>query len=355
MQQKAWLISIIFLLGLFVLTLALVLSGRKASVPKDQFEIAVVRDIVQKTVAAGTVVPRFETDVKAHISGILEQTLVAPGERVEEGTELAKIRLVPDMMRLNEAEAAVESAQTAFANAKVELSRLDKMRAYISQTEYDTQKLQYDLRKQDLDKAKSHLQLLKTGTSSKTIHAANVVRSPVSGIVLDLPIKIGASVIEANAFNPGTTIAIVADMTDMLFVGFVDEGDVANLKQGMKLSVQIGALPDQGLDGTLEYVAPKAKSRSGIVQFEIRAAIFWDFEQKLRSGYSANAEIVLAKKTGVLAINERALEFADDKVFVWAESAPDQFEKQQVELGLSDGIFAEVVSGLKEGMRVRVP
>ena len=314
-----------------------------------------IRDIIKKTVATGSITPRREIEVKPQISGIIKKVHAEPGQIVEKGDLLVTIRVVPDVVRVNDAEAKLRAAQLNTKNAKREFERFSQLKEVVSESEFASQKLAYELRQQELIAAQNHLQLVREGVASSSSSASNEVRATIDGMVLNVPAKEGASVIESNAFNAGTTIATLADMTDMVFIGWLDEGDVGKVKEGMNLDIKVGALGEKRLTGTLEHIAPKATNNGGAIQFEIRAAVGFQNEVFLRAGYSANASIVLESRTQVLTLNERVLRFDGEKAYVEVAVDKENSEKRFVELGLSDGIHIEVVSGLTEGAEVIVP
>lgn len=325
-----------------------------------QTETVKQADIVKKTIATGAIVPRREIEIKPRASGILAQLLVQPGQRVEKGDKLAQVEIVPDMASLQRAQAGVKQANISFASAKRELERFRQMRQQqvITQTELNRIQLDYDLRRQELAAARENLQLVREGASraaKKAGVATNEVRTTVAGMVLQVPEKVGTSVIESNNFNPGTTVAVIADMSDMIFEGWVDEAEVGKLKEGMKLNVRIGALQDTPFAAALEYISPKGVEADGAIQFEIRAAMSLQKNTFVRAGYSANADIVLDSRSEVTAVDEAAVQKEDDDYFVEVQTASGSFERRAVELGLSDGISVEVLKGLEPGDIVKKP
>ena len=317
--------------------------------------------ILKKAVASGAIVPRREVTIKSRVSGVLEKLHVVPGEIVERGQLIAKITVVPDAVTLNSAQARFETARISVANAKVERDRRRKLfrENLISKDEYDKYQFDYEIKREELQGAESNLTLVRDGGSSDSGTVSNEVRSTVEGTVLDVPVREGETVTETNNFNDGTTISFVADMTDMVFIGTVDESEVGRIKEGMALQISIGAIEDQLFDGVLEFISPKGNKTEGTVQFEIRAALTGSSQATVRAGYSANADIVLDRRDDVLTLDERALLFTDDGVFVLvqtqgSENEPD-FRRQQVTTGLSDGIRVEILDGLEENNVVRVP
>jgi HlyD family secretion protein len=347
---------LLFVLAVFGTFWFLWSKSRKKPV-EFETEKPAVQDIVRKTVATGAIVPRKEVEIKPRVSGVLEELFVEAGAAVKTGDQIAKIQIVPDAVSLNRAEAEVRAARIAFDNARRELARNEGLfkQGVISEAEVATWKTTYALKKQELDAASANQQLVKEGATRGSKASNIVVTSTVDGMVIDVPVKVGFSVTETNNFNPGTTIAAIADMGDMIFQGQVDESEVGKIKQGMKLQIKIGALEEETFEGTLEYIAPKGKEIDGAIQFEIKAAIVPKEGVFIRAGYSANADIVLEEKKQVLAIREAVLQFDDGKTFVEVETAPKTFERRDVEVGLSDGIHVEVKSGIGPDDKVKVP
>jgi HlyD family secretion protein len=332
-------------------------------------ESAQIADIVKKTVATGAIVPRREVEIKPRVSGVLDQLFVEPGKLVKTGDPIAKIRIVPNAASLNQAEGSVRSAQIAFDNAKRELERNQALftQGVVPEAELARSRTEYSLRQQELAAATSNLQIVRDGQARASDKSSNVVvTSTVDGMIIDVPVKVGFSVIESNNFNPGTTIALVADMDDLIFQGQVDESEVGKVKEGMNLKIKIGALESEEFTGTLEYIAPKGKTVDGAIQFEIRAAIVKKPGVFIRAGYSANANVVLDERKQVLAIREAVVSYeqakgADagkdgrGKPTVEVETAPRVFTKRDVKLGVSDGIMVEVLGGVTKTDKLKIP
>jgi HlyD family secretion protein len=321
-------------------------------------ETPFVADIVEKTVATGSVVPRKEVEVKPQVSGIIEEVYVEPGDRVERGDLIAKIEIIPDMVNLNNAENRVERARIAFDNARRDLERNRDLEAEgtISEAAFQDIEEAYENARQELESAQDNLEIIRRGTTRRSAESSNTrVRATISGMVLEVPVEAGDSVIEANTFNDGTTLATVADMSDLIFEGKVDESEVGKLEPGMELELTVGAIESERFEAVLEHIAPKGVEEDGAIQFEIRAAIRAREGHFLRANYSANASIVLDRREQVLAIHESLLHFDDDVAWVEVEAAPQQFERREVELGLSDGITIEVLSGLDPEDRIKNP
>jgi HlyD family secretion protein len=316
-----------------------------------------VRDIVQKTVAAGAIVPRREVSIKPRVSGILQKLYVAPGQFVKAGDLIAEIKIVPNVVNLNAAESRLASAGINVKNREREHARLLELhrQRLLSEADLNRSELELELAKQEVSAASNNLQLIKEGAIRGSGKVSNVVSSTVEGMVIEVPVKEGASVIETNNFNEGTTIASVADMQDMIFQGFVDESEVGKLEEKMPVSIAIGALTGQKFDGRLEYIAPKGTNREGTIEFEVRAALEIPPGSFVRANYSANADIILERRDQVLAINERVLQFDSGKPFVEVRNGAQAYDKRFVELGLSDGVTVEILRGLSASDVVKVP
>ena len=318
-------------------------------------------NIVRKTIATGTVVPRKEIQIKPQVSGIIQEVFVEAGNMVNEGKVLARVKIIPDMINLNSAESRVKQAELSFENAEIQYNRQKQLfeKKVISESEFQDAELAYNSAKEDLYAAKSNLDIIKEGVNKKAESASNtLIRSTISGMVLDVPVKEGNSVIQTNNFNEGTTIAIVADMGDMIFEGKVDETEVGRIVEGMPIKLTIGALKDVSFDAILEYISPKGVEENGAIQFDIKAKVELQKDQFIRSGYSANADIELERRDSVMAISEGLITFRDDSSFVnvlTSDSAavPQEFDEQYVEIGLSDGINIEILNGIDMDVKLK--
>ena len=355
----------IFKIALLVLIAAAVLwtfwfLWQKSRPVIKKYEVAEVSigTIEKRSVATGKVDPRNEILIKPQMSGIISEVYKEADDHVNAGDKIAKIKVIPDMMSLNSAESRVSRAEIAFEQTKKNFERDKKLYAdkVISREEFEKTQLQYNNEKEDLNSAKDNLSLTRDGITSNTKAISNtLVRSTITGTILDVPIKVGNSVIQSNNFNDGTTIATVANMSDMLFVGKLDETEVGKIKVGMPMNITIGALQDQKLTAKLEYVSPKGKEESGAIMFEMKAAVKVPANVFIRAGYSANAEIVFSKVENVVTVPESCVEFGGDTAFVYVltKKEPQTFVKKQVKIGLSDGIKIEVKSGLKVKDKIR--
>lgn len=315
-----------------------------------------VTSITKKTIATGSIVPLKEVNIKSQVSGIVEELYVEAGQNIKSGQPIAKIKIVPNLANINQAENSLEQAKIQLTEAKKELDRFQQLydQKVVAEQEYRRYLSDYTLKKQAVDAAANQLQILKSGTSMRKSEVSNIIYSTISGMLLDVPVKVGSSVIERNNFNEGTTIASVADMKSLIFEGEVDEAEVAKLKEGMELSMTIGAIEDKKYPANLYYISPKGVTKEGAIKFQIKARMVIPENEFIRAGYSANADIVLDKKDQVLAIKESLLQFKKDSVFVEVETAPQKFEKRIVKTGISDGINVEVVSGVKKEDKIKV-
>ena len=315
-------------------------------------------NILKKTVATGSVIPRREILIKPQESGIIREIFVDPGSIVKKGDRIAQIQIIPEMIEVNAAENRLNKTKLAYNNAVIEFERTKQLyeEKVITLSEYQSQELNYKTMKEDMEAAQNHLQLIQEGVTSKMGAQTNtVIRSTIDGMVLDVPLKEGNSVIKSNTFNDGTTVAIVADMAEMIFEGMVDETEVGKIKEGMHLQLSVGAVNEESFDAILEYISPKGKEENGAIQFQIRAAVSLKDNVFIRAGYSANADIVLDRRDSVLCVTEKVLQFSGDSIFVEVETTPENYEKRLVKTGLSDGVNIEVVSGLSDADKVKIP
>ena len=288
---------------------------------------------------------------------MVEKIYVEPGDTVKKGTQIAKIKIIPDMVTLNNAEARVKKARLNLKDTVREYKRRKTLfkKGIIAESEFLQYELAYSNAKEELEAAENNLTLIREGVAQKYAGTTNtLIRSTIEGMILDIPVEEGNFVTESNPLNAGTTIATVADMREMIFKGKVDESDVGKINLGMDLILSIGAIEGDKFDASLEYIAPKGVEEKGAIQFEIKAKLKLKSSHFIRAGYSANADIVLDRKDKVLAINERLLQFESETAFVEVETGPQQFEKRDIELGLSDGIHIEVISGLTAEDKIKI-
>ena len=309
----------------------------------------VVKDIDKMTVVTGKIVPRDEINVKPQISGIITEVFKEPGESVKEGEVIAKVKVIPEMSSLSSAQSRVRLSEINLNQAQINLDREQELfdKLLISREEYEKVLQARDQAKAEYDAAVDALEVIRDGVSSSNASSSStLIRSTISGLVLDVPVKVGNSVILSNTFNDGTTIAVVADMNDLIFDGKIDETEVGRLKEGMPVTITVGALKDLSFEAVLEYISPKANENNGTNEFQIKAAVTVPSDVKMRSGYSANARIVLERAEGVLTIPESTLEFAGDTVYVNVLGDDDEYHRRDISTGISNGIDIEVKSGI---------
>ncbi len=324
---------------------------------KFETEQPEVRNVVLKTVANGSVQPRQEVEIKPQISGIISEIFVEAGDIIDEDQLIAQVKVVPNMVSLSNAENRMERAKIALDNATMDYDRnkqlLDK--GVIAPAEFQQFEIARRQSLEELNAAEDNLLIVKEGVARRSGGSTlTKIRSTVSGMVLDVPVKKGNSVIEANNFNDGTTIASVADMNDLIFEGKLDESEVEKLSQGMDLILTIGAIEGKNFNAELEYISPKGVEENGAIQFQIRAAVKLKEDEFIRAGYSANADVVLDRRDSVLTISESVVQYnQQQKPFIEVEIGENQYEKRDVELGLSDGLFVEVLSGVGKEDKIK--
>lgn len=320
-----------------------------------------IADIRKTTVVTGKIEPRNEVAIKPQISGIISELLKEAGNTVKEGEVIAKVKVIPDMGQLSSAQSRLRLANINVKQARTDYEREKVLydKGLVSADEYDKIAQAYRQAKEEVAAAEDNLQVVRDGVSKSNASASStLVRSTITGVILDIPVKVGNSVILSNTFNDGTTIASVADMNDLIFRGNIDETEVGRLVTGMPMKLSIGALQDKTFEASLEYISPKAVDNNGANQFEIKAAVKVADSKNIRSGYSANAEIVLAQAKNVLTIPESAIEFEGNDTYVYVvKGTGDEktYERRKVVTGLSDGINIEIKKGLTQKDRIRSP
>ena len=319
-------------------------------------------DSIQKTtIITGKIEPRNEVNIKPQISGIISELLKEPSDHVNVGDVIAKVKVIPDMSQLSSAEMRVRLADINLKQAEVDYKRVENLheQKLVSDDEYDKSKINLQQAKHERTAAQDALEVVRDGVSKSNAKASStLIRSTISGVILDIPVKVGNSVILSNTFNDGTTIATVANMNELIFRGNIDETEVGQLVISMPMKITIGALQDLKFDANLEYISPKAIESNGANQFEIKAAVKLAEGGKIRSGYSANAEIVLAHADKVLSVPESAIEFSGDSTFVYVikgDGKEKKYERRYVETGLSDGVNIEIKKGITVKDKVRGP
>ena len=320
-----------------------------------------LEDIQKTTIITGKIEPRNEVNIKPQISGIITDLYKEPGDFVNAGDVIAKVKVIPDMGQLSSAEARVRLSEINLKQAQINFDREENLynQKLVSADEYDKIKQALHQAKEEKVAAIDALQVVRDGVSKSNASASStLIRSTISGRILDIPVKVGNMVILSNNFNDGTTIASVANMNDLIFRGNIDETEVGQLVNDMPMKITIGALQDLKFDANLEYISPKAVENNGANQFEIKAAVKLAEGSQIRSGYSANADIVLSSVSKVLSVPESAIEFSGDSTFVYiikGEGKNKTYERTQVTTGLSDGVNIEIKKGVTQKDKVRGP
>ena len=342
-----WVVLGLAIIG--VIATAIVKSQGKTKELYEEVTPTANDSIVKSTVLTGSIEPRDEILVKPNMNGIIAELNHLPGDFVQEGELIAKIQMVPDV-------AMVQSAASRVDAARVDLKRTEEVynrdkslydQQILAKETYETSFANYRRAKIEYDSAVEQLDLTRTGSSASTSKRNNtLVFATVTGTILEQPVKVGSRVTMANNFSEGTTVVSIADLTDLLFIGNVNESDVNNVTVGSPVTIHVGALKDKTYHAVVEYVSPKGKDTSGTILFEVKAAISGDDLSALKAGFSSNAEVEMAHKTGVLTIPEATVTYEGDKSFVFVKGGKGEYEKKEVTLGLSDGIKVEVLSGL---------
>ncbi|MGN0048499.1 MAG: efflux RND transporter periplasmic adaptor subunit [Bacteroides sp.] len=318
-----------------------------------------VADLEKSTVATGKVEPRDEVLIKPQISGIISEVYKEAGEHVKQNEVIAKVKVIPELGTLNSAESRVRLAEISARQAETDFARIEKLYhdRLISAEEYEKEEVNLKKAREELQTAKDNLEIVKEGiTKNSASFSSTLIRSTIDGLILDVPIKVGNSVIMSNTFNDGTTIATVANMNDLIFRGKIDETEVGRLHEGMPVKLTIGALQDYTFDAVLEYISPKGVEENGANQFEIKAAVSAPDSVQIRSGYSANAEIVLERAKQVLTVPESCVEFSGDSAFVYVltDSVPtQQYQRRLIKTGLSNGLKIAVKEGIGANESIR--
>lgn len=334
---------------------------KKNSQPPVKYETeqAEIRSISKSTVATGNINPKEEIFIKPNMSGIIDEVYVEAGDYIKSGDLIAKIRVVPNVSSLNSAQNQIHSAKIDLDNQKKVYERQKSLfeKGVISANDFDVAETAYKQAQQSYNATVQSAEIIRTGTTSGMSNIAQtLIRSTVSGMVLDVPVKKGNQVIEANNFNEGTTIASLADVSDMIFEGKLDESEVGKIELNLPLEITVGAIENKKFDAVLDYIAPKGVDENGAMQFPIKGTLINRDSTFIRSGLSANASIILAKADSVLAVKEGLVQYDEKtkKSFVEVMVGEQKFERKDVELGVSDGIYVEIKSGITKDDKIKV-
>ncbi len=347
-------------IGVLVILGAITVFLKKNSKPSQLFKTETVekQDIVNKVIVTGKVIPEDEIEIKPQISGIIEKVYLEEGVKVKAGELIAVIKVVPNEQSVNQARGRVNNAKVALTNAQTDFNRNKALfdKGVVSAQDFQNIQLAFDQAKLELENAQNDYQIILRGSAGGSSSANTNIRATVDGTILEIPVEEGDQVIQSNNFNDGTTIATIADMNKMIFEGEVDEAEVGKLHVGMPLEISLGALESSKFTAKLKFIAPKGVEEEGAVQFKIEGDLEVSDSTQVRAGYSANASIVLDQKKDVLAIKEALLQFdkETEKPYVEIETGENQYERKDVEIGVSDGIHVEIVSGLADGDKVKV-
>ena len=350
------------LLGIVIIGIlaAIVYFLKQNSEPTQLYETETLerKDIVNKVIVTGKVIPEDEINIKPQITGIIDKIYLEEGAQVRAGELIAVIKVVPNEQSLYQARGRVNNAKVALSNAKLDFDRNKELfnKGVVAAQDFQNIQLTFEQAKLELENAQNDYQIILRGSAGGSLSANTNIRATVSGTILEIPVEEGDQVIQSNNFNDGTTIATIADMTKMIFEGEVDEAEVGKLRIGMPLEISLGALEKDKFGADLKFIAPKGVEEEGAVQFKIEGDLVVNDSSYVRAGYSANASIVLDEKKDVLTIKEALLQFDKDteKPFVEVEIGENEFERKDVELGISDGIDVEIVAGLDEEAKVKV-
>jgi HlyD family secretion protein len=373
MKRKGTLITLIVIILLFALGVRYIWLKDQQDPIVYQYEMPAINSVVKKTVATGSIVPKEEVLIKPNISGIIDAIFVEAGATIVSGDLIAKVRVVPNISALNSAQNNIKSAKNQVETARLTLegqkSIFERQRVLfdkgvVSANEFDNAQLAFDQATQRYNQEQVNLlaaeqtyDIVKTGSTQGMGASANTeIRATVSGMVLDVPVKVGNQVIESNNFNDGTTIAILADVNKMIFEGKVDESEVGKISENLALEITVGAIENKTFDAVLDYIAPKGIEENGAVQFEMKGTLSKKDTTFIRAGLSANASIILARADDVLTVKEALIQYDAETLmpFVEIETGDQNFERREVTLGISDGLIVEVLSGLKEGDQIKV-
>lgn len=359
MKKYIRIFVIVVIAAIFISTFAFLYVKSQPKEVRYELVSPTLGNIEKTTIATGKVEPRDEILIKPQISGIVEVVYKVAGQPIKKGEVIAKVKVIPELGQLNSAESRVRLADINCRQAIQEFDRQKKLFTdkLISKEEFEKSQVLMKTTKEERTTAKDNLDIVKLGiTKNSASYSNTMIRSTIDGLILDIPIKKGNSVIMSNAFNDGTTIATVANMNDLIFKGKIDETEVGRIHEGMPIKLTIGALQNMKFEANLEYISPKGVEENGANLFQIKAAIKAARGVTIRSGYSANAEIVLGKSIKVLTVPESSIEFSGDSTFVYilkSDKPVQKFERKQIKVGMSDGIKIEIKGGITAKSKVR--
>jgi HlyD family secretion protein len=354
--KKKRIIAGFILLGVAV-TGAFVWLIIKAVGPKTIYpaEAAEIRTIELKAVAAGSVIPEKEVEVKSSLSGVVDEIYAEPGRTIKKGEPLLSIRVVPNSLDLNSAEAALEKASIILRNAETEMKRSKTLYEgnMLAEVEYQKSVTAWELAREDWREAKNRISLIREGISAGGKAINNIILSPITGTILDIPVRQGTPVQESGSYAAGTTVAVVADMESLIFEGEIDEAQIGSLETGMEANITLAAVDNRPLKGRVTFLSPRGRDSNGSIKFKVKISLEIPDDLQLRAGYSASAEIILKRAENILCVRERDLITEDGKIYVEVETGRQRFTRREITVGLSDGLFTEVTAGLAEGEKIK--
>lgn len=358
MNKTVKIILGIVLLILLVFVLKYFKDSNKKDVIDYKTAQAFYTSLDTKIVATGKLNPEEEIELKPQISGIVDKILVEEGDLVQKGDLIAKIRVVPNEQALVSAQSRIKTSKFTYDNAKKLFERNKALyeKGVISRQDFENNELSLNQAQESYMQAQNDYQIIKRGSISGGGSANTNIVAQISGTILQIPVREGDQVIQSNNFNAGTTIATIADMRQMIFEGKVDESEVGKLEEGKTIKVILGAINEKEFPAKLTFVAPKGIEENGAVQFVIKADVAVESSNKIRAGYSANAEIEVASKDSVMVVKEALLQFnrITEKPFVEILNDNGDFVIKNVEIGISDGINVEITEGLELSDKIKV-
>ena len=338
--------------------------GKKNSQTNETYETAspFMGNVEVKAVATGEVKPLETIEIKPNISGVVKSINVAEGQFVEKGQLIVELKVVPNVQSLNIAQQAINSAKILVDQEQRNFNRTNTLfqQGVLPRADYDNANAKYQSAQQQLKAAQNDYKVAQTGVApGLESYATTRILATTSGMILDIPVEVGNMVQEINNFSTGTTIATMADVKKMIFQGKVDEAEVGKLKEGMKINVSIGAIPNKTFTAILDFISPQGVANNGVVQFEIKAPIQLDSDNFIRAGYSANAEVVTQEAKNVLLIKSAHVRYDEKQspyveILISGKGQEAKYEKKNIVLGITDGVNVQVKSGLKQTDKIKI-
>jgi HlyD family secretion protein len=353
--------TLIILVVLVAVAGALYALARSNKGDKDGLKQVTIESgsITEKAIAVGQIQPRQKFSIKSKLSGIVKACLVNVGDRVRAGDPMFEIAPDPTPQELTDVDRQLDSARASYERAQADFSRAQELvrQGLLPRSDLDARREAFELAKIAVARAEQGRELTRRGRiAGAGISMESIVRAPAAGTVLTRTVNPGDPITPLTSYQPGTELATVADMTDLIFKGTVDEIDVGKLRVGLPTRIKVGALPTDVVTGSVSRIAPQAQQKEGATLFDVEIELAKDTKIVLRAGYSANADVIIREKKDVLIVPERVVTFEDGgkKAFVEIPSANPKEEpkKTEVKLGISDGMNAEVLSGLAKGAKV---